>query len=250
MSILKAFSTLEYYETEINAIKQELSRLPAGTLVKRGAYYCVKDGTSEKGITRDRQKVRQLARKAYLTLRLSNLKWNYSLAVKLFKQLKAEDPVKIIDKLPSAHQSLPIDCFFHPSKQQLQERSSLSDDGNLDGLVYLTNSGIRVRSKSERTIANILDQYKVPYQFDAVLTLGGKVRYPDFSVFRPFDGKLIIWEHFGLMDHEDYRQNAIRKLSLYAKNGFIPFDNLICTYEHDLHDPSRIEYLVKMFFSG
>ena len=239
--------TLKHYETEISTIKKELRGLPAGALVIRGTYYCVKDGSSERGITRDREKVRQLARKAYLSQRLKNLEWNYSLIITPFQLFKTEDPMEIIAGLSSACRSLPLHCFFHPSVQQLQESPFSSDASHSDGLIYLTDSGLRVRSKSERTIANLLDCFDVPYRYEAALTLGGKVRYPDFTIFRPFDGKLFLWEHFGLMDNEDYRKKVSEKLALYAQGGFFPFDRLICTYEHDLHDPSRIEMLIKAF---
>ena len=229
MNTFKGFEILKYYETEIDAVKQELNELPAGILVKRGAFYYVKDGSSEKGITKDQQRIRQLARKAYLYRRMGNLKWNYSLASKQSQRLRTEDPKEIIEGLSSAYQSMPEDFFFHSSVQQSLEKPVVSNPGYRDGLLYLTDSGVRVRSKSERIVANMLSQYKIPYRYEAALTLAGEVRYPDFSVYRPFDGRLILWEHLGLMESEEYRQKAIRKLALYAQNGFLPFDNLICT---------------------
>jgi len=238
---------LKYYKAEISAIKQELKGLPAGTLVKRGAYYCVYDGSTKKGITTDREKIRRLARKAYLSQRLKNLEWNYALLTRLSQRYKTEDPMEIIGGLSAACQTLPLHCFFHPSAQRLQEKPAAEDVGHPDRLVYLTDSGLLVRSKSERTIANLLDRFDVSYRYETALALGGKVRYPDFTVFRPFDGKMFLWEHFGLMDHEDYRKSVSEKLALYAQCGFFPFDNLICTYEYDLHDPSRIETLIKTF---
>jgi hypothetical protein len=249
MSTVKGFRTLKHYEAEIVAIKRELDGLPAGTLVKRGMYYYVKNGPSENGITKNQQKIRKLARKTYLSQRLRNLEHNYSLACEQLQKLKTEDPEEIIDELSSACQSLSTDYFFDLAVQSQQQRPVSGNASHSDGLIYLTDSGFYVRSKSERTIANMLDQFGIPYRYEAAITLGGKVRYPDFSVFRPFDGKLILWEHFGLVDQEAYRQMAIRKLALYAQNGFLPFDNLICTYEYDILDPSRIEALIEMVLS-
>ena len=64
---------------------------------------------------------------------------------------------------------------------------------------------------------------------------------------RPFDGKVFLWEHFGLMDQDEYRQKAGEKLVLYARHGFLPFHNLICTYEQDLQNPARIIELIDMY---
>jgi hypothetical protein len=114
-------------------------------------------------------------------------------------------------------------------------------------LIYLTNSGIRVRSKSERTIADALHQYAIPFRYEAALALDSEIKYPDFAIFRPSDGKLFLWEHFGLMDQDVYREKAIDKLYIYTRNGFYPFVNLICTYEQTLQNPSQIHSLIEIF---
>ena len=275
-----------YYEKEINVIKKELEKMPAGYLIKRGQQFYVNDGGVQKGISKDRRKVRQLARKAYLQRRLKNLEWNCSLEKKKSAQRKTEEPEGIIMELSSFYQTLPGNYFYHSSVYDLLENDNDSRDsrdcnynsngnkgnkgrngnngnngtndtrgryftktnaGYLDGLAYVTNSGIRVRSKSERTIADALNQNKIPYQYEASLALGGERKFPDFTIRRPYDGKMFIWEHLGLMDHDGYKQKMIEKLTLYARFGFFPFYNLILTYEHDLQDPARIQTIIKMF---
>ena len=142
---------------------------------------------------------------------------------------------------------LPVSYFFHSSALEQFGRAIDRYDGYQDGLTYLTDSGIYVRSKSERTIANVLDQKGILYHYEAALALGGKKKYPDFTIYRPFDGKTILWEHMGRMDDSVYRQKAIEKLALYAQYGFLPYDNLICTYEQDLHDTAQIRALIELF---
>jgi len=237
---------VEFYEREIDAIKRELSELPEGHMTKKGPYYYVTIGTVQKGITRDRQKVMQLARKAYLTRRLRHIEWNFSLVKKQADRYKSENPADIIRELPSFYQTLPVSYFFHPSVHNQLENISEGNAGHMEGLIYLTDSGIRVRSKSERIIADALSQNGIPYRYEAALALGGEDRCPDFTICRPFDGKLVLWEHFGLMDHDGYRLKVNEKLALYARYGFYPFDNLICTYERDLQDSSRIQALIEM----
>ena len=41
----------------------------------------------------------------------------------------------------------------------------------------------------------------------------------------------IIYEHFGLMDDENYVNKAISKIQLYASAGYILGDNLFITME-------------------
>jgi len=116
-------------------------------------------------------------------------------------------------------------------------------------LIYMTETGIRVRSKSELLIANALFQKGIPFSYEAVLALGGKNREPDFTIYRPSDGKLFIWEHFGLMDENVYLQTTNEKIAFYARYGFHPFKNLIFTYEEDIQNPAHIHAIINMFFS-
>ena len=235
------------YETEIYAIKRELSELPDGHLSKKGSFYFVTVNTVQKGITKDRQKIMQLARKAYLLQRLGRLERNLSLVKKLAGRYESEDPADIIRKLPSFYHTLPINYFFHTSIHAKFENNN--DEGNagfIDGLKYLTNSGIRVRSKSERTIADMLDQNGILYHYEAALALGGGSRCPDFTIYRPSDGKMFLWEHLGLMENDGYRQKVNEKLALYNRFGFYQFDNLICTFEQDLQNTGKIQAIIDM----
>jgi hypothetical protein len=49
------------------------------------------------------------------------------------------------------------------------------------------------------------------------------------------------------MDQDGYRNKMIEKLALYARYGFFPFDNLICTYEKDLQNPAYIHVIIEAF---
>ena len=247
MSIIDA----KFYENEIRKIEQELKELPDGYLVKRQSRYYVKSGTVEKGVTKDQPKIRQLARKAYLLQRLRHLEWNCALVEKISGRYKTENPIEIIRGLSSCCQTLPINYFFHPFYHEQTERVAdkyeCQNVRHPEGLIYLTNSGIRVRSKSERTIADTLNQKGIIYRYEAELALGGVSINPDFTIFRPFDGKMILWEHLGLMDDDGYRHKTVEKLALYARYGFFPLGNLICTYEQDLLNPARIHALIDVF---
>lgn len=97
---------------------------------------------------------------------------------------------------------------------------------------YYTNAGERVRSKSEIIIADKFSKHGIPYRYEyPIITSNGILLYPDFYCLNIKKRKVIIWEHFGMMDEPDYAENAVEKLDLYFDEGFIIGDNLIVTFE-------------------
>jgi len=243
---------VNHIKTEIDEIKKELKTLPDGHLVRQRSFYYHMTGKVQLGITKNKQRIRQLARKAYLLRRLRHLEVNYSLLTGLTWRYMPEDPLHIIRLLPSVYQTLPVSYFLPLAAQDSYCNEDFPNRTaeigfHTEGLIFLTNSGVRVRSKSERTIADLLDQNKIPFRYEAELLIGNVVKRPDFSINRLSDGKLVVWEHFGLMDKEGYRQKAMDKLHFYIRHGILPSDSLICTYEHDLRDIVFVQKLIEMY---
>ena len=254
---------VKLYETEIAGIKRELEELPEGHLIRKKAYYYLSTGSSHKGISTDKQTLRQLARKAYLQKKLENFEWNLAIVKKEFGRCKAEDYMEIIRELPAIYQTLPVHYFSHSSAyENIESKTTVNTNpgpnqdmnrndnkNHPERLIYITESGARVRSKSELFIANALYQKKIHFYYEAGLALGGKNRAPDFTIYRPSDGKMFLWEHFGLMDDNEYLHAANEKIALYARYGFHPFKNLIITYEEDIQNPTHIQAIIDMFFA-
>ena len=99
--------------------------------------------------------------------------------------------------------------------------------------IHQTPGGIYVRSKSELLIATHLEYMDIPYRYEAPLVLEGNTVYPDFSILRPADHKLIYWEHMGMLGDFDYAQKASMKLLQYFQCNIRPYDNLITTYDNN-----------------
>lgn len=97
---------------------------------------------------------------------------------------------------------------------------------------FYTTNEIRVRSKSELIIANLLEQYGVPYKYEKPIYLKGlgQVR-PDFFCLNVRLRKEYAWEHFGMMDNSGYAIKNTEKLSYYQQNGLFPGKNMIATFE-------------------
>ncbi len=95
-----------------------------------------------------------------------------------------------------------------------------------------TMNGERVRSKSEKIIADTLYKYKIPYRYEYPLELAGfGLVHPDFMVMNPTTRKEFFWEHLGMVDDENYARNALKKLEAYEKNDILVGQELILTAE-------------------
>lgn len=104
-----------------------------------------------------------------------------------------------------------------------------------DKTEYYTTNNERVRSKSEKIIADELHMKHIPYKYEMPIQLVNRGRiiqiYPDFTVLNKNTGKKWIIEHLGMMDKESYYENAMYKLDLYERNGWLQGKNLILLHE-------------------
>ncbi|NMC31575.1 MAG: AAA family ATPase [Veillonellaceae bacterium] len=91
-----------------------------------------------------------------------------------------------------------------------------------DGLIHRTSKGLAVRSKSELLIAEALHSHSIPFEYEKPLSIGGKTRYPDFTIEDDISGRIIYWEHLGMLDREDYRSSWAKKLKWYNESGILP----------------------------
>jgi hypothetical protein len=106
-----------------------------------------------------------------------------------------------------------------------------------NGLIYITRTGERVRSKSEVIIYNELDNAKVSFEYEKLLVLPNGLPYsPDFTIYGP-DGKVKkYWEHLGILSNSDYNKKQKIKLANYKEFGISEKDgNLIITKD----EPNR-----------
>jgi hypothetical protein len=101
-------------------------------------------------------------------------------------------------------------------------------------LIHRTIKGHLVRSRAELVIANLLYSTPIEYEYERVCEgtdEPGRLR-PDFS-FVKSDGDLILWEHLGLMNREDYRRGWEWKKGWYQRNGYKLGENLFISEENE-----------------
>ncbi len=154
-----------------------------------------------------------------------------------------------------------------PDRKNLIKPYVLSDDAFIDSWlqvtyerkafysgepVILTGNGTRVRSKSEKIIADTLDRLQIPYLYECPLRLtSGILLHPDFTLLDIRERTTVILEHFGLMTDQSYCLNSMDKRDQYLKAGFVPGYDLLCTMEGGRHtlDTRSLEALLTARFS-
>ena len=153
---------------------------------------------------------------------------------KLTEEYEDTEIEEIYDKLHPIRKAL-IQPVEIPWEQRLAEWKNTPYVGKdfAPGMPEIySKKGERVRSKSEKIIADIFCDLGLEYKYECPLNLKGVgIVYPDFTILRKRDGKEIYWEHDGRMDDPKYAEKAVRKINSYIANGYFPGDNLIVSYE-------------------
>lgn len=98
--------------------------------------------------------------------------------------------------------------------------------------MFVTKKGERVRSKSEKILADTFFDMRIPYKYECPVEFSdGSVFYPDFTFLHPKTRQEIYWEHMGMMDDKKYAEKAMLKIQKYEFNGISQRDRLIITQE-------------------
>lgn len=226
-------------------IRKELQGMPEGKLVcvSNGKYqkWYRSDGRESVYIARkNRALAEELAWKNFLVAQLKDIE-DEQRAIEFY--LRHYPSKKRVVKLMNEEL---LQSYFTPLSQELREWMQVPYEKNQyhpEGLVHKVGS-LTVRSKSESMIAMALLKHRIPFRYECALHLGEKVVFPDFTIRHPKTGELFYWEHFGLMDHAGYIQNACGKMQLYMSHHIVPTIQLITTYETKEH-PLTMELIEK-----
>lgn len=226
-------------------LEQELERAPLGSLNIReqdgNHYYMIrfpKEGNRKKihrnGITSEKSLVYSLVRKKYLKEALKRIDRDINvIRTALDKYLEINEEAVMAPFLERFPELEPGIRFGHKSDEAWAEDYSAPEDFHEEGRKSTAASGVNMRSKSEIIIACRLEYYKIPYRYEEQIQHPDINRVPDFKIRRPRDGKIIYWEHVGMVNDEGYMEDLPQKLTEYEVNGIVPWDNLILTYDKD-----------------
>lgn len=234
--------------------ERALSKAPDGYLrskarAGRVSFYHVhsEERYREENITDNSRKIGQLVRKRINKEIKNSARDNIAVLEQFVDRYRNNEHAEIIANLPKGYKDALPYLGGHPEARNLSAYQRAPFDPKWH--VHETVSGFMVRSKSEVIIANTLTSYGIPFNYEEkfdYLGEGYQTIYPDFTIHLP-TGKLILWEHLGLLDKEKYAMRTAHRLSVYQQHGYIIYKNLILTEDDNKGNCSSAltDYLVR-----
>jgi hypothetical protein len=260
---MESWNELEQMKKKLEQRKKSaeeiLAAAPPGKLrVDRGggyvSYYWMKDEpreTSHAGIYLKKSEntlITSLAQKDYARAVVRKSAEQIAIINRFLKKFEPEAIEQIYADLIEERKALvnpiamPADDYAKQWQSIPYERKPFLDS---EAEIY-TEKGERVRSKSEKIIADKLMLMGIPYKYECPLNLKGigKV-YPDFTVLNVRTRREYYWEHLGMMDQAEYCKKALSRMEVYEKNGLMPGKGLLLTHETKDH-PIQTGIVVNM----
>ena len=168
--------------------------------------------------------------------------------------VQVEELYSVYDRMSPSRKKM-VDARIISDKEYVNQWSAKIYSGKdfAEGQAEIyTEKKERVRSKSEKIIADMLYHKNIPYKYECPINLKGlEMIYPDFTCLRLADRKTILWEHLGMMTDPIYCQKAMKKIDIYAKNGFIQGRDIRYTFESEKYslNTMSVENLINQMFS-
>lgn len=145
-----------------------------------------------------------------------------------------EELCRVYNKTPLAKRRL-IEPWILNEEEYIAEWKR-KNPGQRNGILiengFRTELGELVRSKSEKLIADKLGLMKIPYVYEPQLCLKKNVVvYPDFFLLNKRTREEFIFEHFGMMDNQEYCKKALQKIEMYEENHIYLGQRLFVSFE-------------------
>lgn len=230
----------------IELCERRIKAAPEGTLriADRGGirqYYHRTDPKDTKGKyipQKQREIVIDLAQKDYDKKLVAELKKEIAVLQKAIENYHPENIEKIYEQLHKNRKEL-IQPIWVSNEEYVKAWNAVAYEKKgfaKETPEYYTAKGEHVRSKSEIIIADTLYRKGIPYRYEYPIRLNGMgMIYPDFYCLNVRTREEYIWEHFGMMDYENYVNKAMVRIEKYILNGYCFGKNLIATFESQEH---------------
>ena len=207
-------------------------------------YYRERPGGRMKYISAaDKKMLRKITYGKFLSEKKKVISENIKGLEKAMEIIKNYDTESVTESLPAVYRR----AIAHLDGKMAGETGinviQSENPNHPENLRVICSNGLRVRSKNEMAICELLSYYGLDYRYEMALELSkitlrddgtaimeSVTLYPDFTIFLP-DGEVVYWEHFGMLDKEDYRSGFANKMILYYDNGIYPPRNLIITMD-------------------
>ena len=144
----------------------------------------------------------------------------------------------VYENLTPARQEL-VTPYVLPDEMFIQSWLAVEYVGNPfkpDDPELYTNRRERVRSKSEKMIADKLLDLQIPYRYEYPIHIRrlGTV-HPDFMILDILTRENVMFEHFGRMHEARYVNKTLTKLEAYEEDGWHLGDSFLFTMESSDH---------------
>ena len=224
-------------------VRERLQIAPEGTLriaKSRGRiqFYHVKPDKNPKcGIfikNEQREIAKQLAQKSYDKKILKLSEKRLAQVERLLQNYEDDEIEVIFQNECQIRQNLinPIEPIWEQQLEIWENKGYEGKEFREEEVLILTEKRERVRSKSEKILADYFYRNNIPYKYEKPLMLKGiGTIYPDFTFLSRKTRKEIYWEHLGRMDDPNYAKSAIKKIQMYENNDIFVGERLILTYE-------------------
>lgn len=237
--VVDKLNKVEFYAAKA---QESLDKAPVGSLSisyskGKAQFYHRTESGQHKGKYIEKENIeltRALAQKQYDQSFLRIAETNKKKLTRVLKLLQEKELIMVYETLSEIRKKL-VTPHILPADKYIEQWLSVKYSGKgFDGNtpMLLTERGERVRSKTEKIIADKLFAMGIPYRYEYPVRLKGfGVVYPDFTLLNIEKREAIYMEHFGMMDNPEYCHKAIKKLEDYGKNGIYQGKNLLVTFE-------------------
>lgn len=226
----------------VRKTEKQLERAPEGTLRLSSCHNCSQfyhkyEGTSKNGVylaKTNEELISGLAQKNYDEKVLKLAKRRLKQIETLEKEYQNDEIEQLFWKENAIRQSMiqPVEPTWEQLLEDWMAKEYRKKGFSEEEPYIVTEKGLRVRSKSEKMMAEYLDRYGIPYKYECPIWLKG-VGYvhPDYTYFSKRKRGEVYHEHFGKMDDPVYANSAVRKIKDYQNNGIYLGERLIVTFE-------------------
>ena len=242
---------LEYPQIcrELEKVHERITELPKGEIhaEKHGKYVEHYHEWFEEGEEKARKQrkyvkkadVESLKKKIGLRKRLEQRQDQLIIAKDYYQNCLQEiklDPEKILKEDQERRRAL---------QKHREVRQKAIEEDPFHSNIHVTLKEEFVRSKGEVIIGNMLFFLRIQYDYEKKQWIGGEWIAPDFTIY--YKGRVIYWEHVGLLSDEKYRKRWEKKREAYARAGIMEGVNLIITYGHNGIDSVELMNLIDQY---
>ena len=217
-------------------------------------YQCIDDNNGIYIPRSNKELPKLLAQKTYNRIVVKKVEARLKQIEKILQDYTDDEIERIYTSMHKERQFLvtPIEATWNQLLMEWYKEEYQGKEFKEGMPVILTEKGERVRSKSEKILADYFYRKNILYKYEKPLYLKGYgTVYPDFTFLSRKAGEEIYWEHEGMMDKQEYARTAVRKIESYQINNIYPGDRLILTFEteHSILNSKIIESLAGRYLS-